>query len=392
MRLIYCLPKLQHLPIINIFSNHSLNYLTPLNINYNWSFGSLLGLYLVFQIITGILLAMFYTPHGLYAFSSIEFIMRDVNYGWLLRYIHMNIASFLFFFIYFHIARNLYFISYTNPRKTIWYSGILIFILMMAIAFMGYVIPWGQMSYWGATVITNIFSAIPYIGQDIALWLWGGFAVDTATINRFFSLHYILPFIVVIIVIVHLYFLHLQGSSNPIGIANTRVDKITFLPYFYVKDLFIIIVSLIVLFIIIGFTPNLFGHPDNYIFANAIITPTHIVPEWYFIPFYAILRTIPNKLGGVICMALSILSIIFLTWTTKVLRLSISNNQCNYFFNFIYFTFIFNTIAIGWIGAQPVEYPYTTISLILTINYFIILIICLIVINLVDLYISKCKK
>jgi ubiquinol-cytochrome c reductase cytochrome b subunit len=394
MRLIYNIPRLNNLNFLTILNNHTFNYSTPININYGWSFGSLLGLYLVLQILTGILLVMFYTPHSGFAFLSTEFIMRDVNYGWLLRYLHANIASFLFIFLYFHMLRNLYFHSYSNPRKILWYSGIIIFGLMMATAFMGYVLPWGQMSYWGATVITNLFSAIPYIGQDIAFWLWGGFAVDTATLVRFFSLHYLLPFIILILVILHLYFLHIQGSSNPLGISNTRADKISFLPYFYVKDLFIFIVSLIFLFSIVFFIPNIFGHPDNYIPANPLVTPTHIVPEWYFIYFYAILRTVPNKLGGVVCMALAIIIFVVLVWCTKLTSSFVQTNNMHskFYFNYVFFLFIFNTIALGWIGGQVIEFPFTIFSWILTFTYFSYLFFWLIITNLIDFYIANEQK
>jgi quinol-cytochrome oxidoreductase complex cytochrome b subunit len=247
------------------------------------------------------------------------------------------------------------------------------------------------MSYWGATVITNLFSAIPYIGPNIAFWLWGGFSVDSATLVRFFSLHYLLPFIIIVLVIVHLYFIHIQGSSNPLGISNHRADKITFLPYFYVKDLFALLVTLVFLMFIVFFYPNLFGHPDNYIMANAIVTPTHIVPEWYFLYFYAILRTVPNKIGGVICMVLAILVLVFIVWISKfsISTLQINNIQCKFYFNYLFFIFIFNTITLGWIGGQVIEYPYTLISIILTIFYFSFIFIWIIVINLIDLYVGQ---
>jgi len=390
MRLIYSLPRLSNFNLFSLVSNHTLNYSTPINLNYGWSFGSLIGLYLVFQVITGILLVMFYTPHSLYAFMSTEFIMRDVNYGWLIRYLHANIASFIFIFLYMHMARGLYYTSYANPRKMLWYSGIIIFSLMMAIAFMGYVLPWGQMSYWGATVITNLFSAIPYIGTDVACWLWGGFAVDSATLTRFFSLHYLLPFVVVVLVLLHLYFLHIQGSSNPLGLSSRYADRVTFIPYFYVKDIFVIAVSLIFLFSIVCFSPNLFGHPDNYIPANPLITPTHIVPEWYFLYFYAILRTVPNKLGGVICMVMAIIILVILVWVNKLTSslIVVSNPHCKFYFNYFFYIFIFTTIAIGWIGGQVIEFPYTQLSILLTISYFSYIFIWLILLNIIDFYIG----
>jgi ubiquinol-cytochrome c reductase cytochrome b subunit len=276
-----------------------------------WSFGSTAGLCLVMQIISGIFLAMHYTPHIDFAFSSVEHIMRDVNNGWLIRYVHANGASMFFIVIYCHIFRGLYYGSYMYPRSILWVSGVIIFLLMMATAFMGYVLPWGQMSFWGATVITNLFSAIPLVGFSIVEWLWGGFSVDNATLNRFYSLHYLMPFLIAALTLVHLTLLHQHGSNNPLGI-NTNVDTISFYPYFYVKDAFSFLILLTIFSFFVFFYPNALGHPDNYIPANPLVTPPHIVPEWYFLPFYAILRSIPDKLGGVVAMISAILALLLL--------------------------------------------------------------------------------
>ena len=297
--------------ILSILDNHIIDYPTPINITYAWSFGALAGICLVVQIVTGIFLAMHYTPHIDLAFSSVEHIMRDVNNGWLIRYMHANGASMFFIVVYSHIFRGLYYGSYMTPRELLWCSGVLIFLLMMATAFLGYVLPWGQMSFWGATVITNLFSAIPFAGPAIVEWLWGGFSIDNATLNRFFSLHFILPFAIAGLVIAHIALLHRDGSNNPLGI-DSRSDSIPFYPYAYVKDLFSLIVFIVFFSIFLFYFPNLLGHPDNYIPADPMSTPAHIVPEWYFLPFYAILRSIPDKLGGVAAMGGAIVILFFL--------------------------------------------------------------------------------
>jgi len=291
------------LPIFS-FLNHELHeYPTPRNLNYWWNYGSLAGIMLVIMIVTGIVLAMHYTPNTAMAFDSVERIMRDVNYGWLIRYLHMNGATMFFIVTYIHIFRGLYFGSYKTPRELLWMLGVVILLLMMATAFMGYVLPWGQMSFWGATVITNLFSAIPLVGQHIVTWLWGGFAVDNATLNRFFSLHYLLPFVIVGVVVLHIIALHRFGSNNPLGIdMKGPQDSIPFHPYYTVKDFFGLGVFMIFYAGLVFFAPNLFGEPDNYIPANPLATPPEIVPEWYFLPYYAILRSIPNKLLGVLAM------------------------------------------------------------------------------------------
>jgi len=350
-----------------------------------WSFGSLAGLYLSLQILTGILLVIFYTPQTDLAFNSVEVIMRSINNGWLIRYTHSNIASFFFIFVYIHIIRALYYNSYFSPRRSLWYTGLVIFILIIMTAFIGYVLPWGQISFWGATVITNLFGAIPVFGKDIAMWLWGGFTIDNATLVRFFSLHYLLPFLISVIVLLHLYFLHIYGSSSPIGIF-TVYDKITFLPYFYVKDFFILIVSLIFFTLINFFYPNLLGHADNYIKANALITPVHIVPEWYFLYFYAILRSIPNKLGGVICIAGAIFILFIISWlqllvyTKKTIKLML----LKYNFKKIFIYFISTIVLLGWIGAKPIEFPFVFIGIVCIFLYFFFLGIGLLSIYIYD--------
>lgn len=294
--------------IVAFIDSHIIHYPTPINLNYAWSFGSLSGLCLIIQIITGLFLAMHYTPHIDLAFSSVEHIMRDVNNGWLIRYIHANGASMFFIVVYCHIFRGLYYGSYMQPRQLLWCSGVIIFILMMGTAFMGYVLPWGQMSFWGATVITSLVTAVPVIGQYIVEWLWGGFIVDNATLNRFFSLHFFLPFIIAGLSLLHLALLHKDGSNNPLGISSAS-DKIPFYPYFVIKDTFAFFSFLLIFILFVFYFPNVLGHPDNYIPADSLHTPAHIVPEWYFLPFYAILRAIPDKLYGVILMIFSIVFI-----------------------------------------------------------------------------------
>jgi len=353
--------------ILSFVDSHIINYPTPINLNYLWSFGSSAGICLIIQILTGILLAMHYTPHIDLAFISVEHIMRDVNNGWLIRYLHANGASFFFIVVYSHIFRGLYFGSYIYPRGALWFSGVIIFLLMMATAFMGYVLPWGQMSFWGATVITNLFSAIPLVGGAIVEWLWGGFSVDNATLNRFFSLHYLLPFLISGLTLLHLSLLHTNGSNNPIGV-NTNLDTISFYPYFYVKDLFAFLILISSLLFFVLYYPNVLGHSDNYIPANPLVTPAHIVPEWYFLPFYAILRSIPDKLGGVAAMGGAILILLLL----PILNTSnIRSTKFRPIFAFFYWVFAINFLLLGWIGQKPVESPFIEIGIFSTIFYFI---------------------
>ena len=355
-------------PISSIFHNHLVTYPTPININYFWSFGSLAGVCLGIQILTGVFLAMHYTPNIINAFNSVEHIMRDVNGGWLIRYLHANGASLFFAVVYIHIARGLYFRSYGTPRETLWWSGVIIFVLMMATAFMGYVLPWGQMSFWGATVITNLFSAIPVYGDTITKWLWGGYSVDNATLNRFFSLHYLLPFLIAGMVILHLALLHIVGSSNPLGV-DSRLDQVSFYPYFYVKDLASFLVLMSAWIFLVSFYPNLLNHPDNYIEANALVTPSHIVPEWYFLPFYAILRSIPSKFWGVVYMGGAIIILFYLPLRSKTLVLS---TRFRPFFKTFYWIWIAIVLLLGWLGGQSITPTNVGLSTLCTSFYFII--------------------
>jgi len=367
-------------PILSFIDSHIIDYPTPVNLNYFWSFGSAAGLCLVIQIVTGIFLAMHYTPHIDFAFYSVEHIMTDVNNGWLIRYLHANGASMFFITIYCHIFRGLYYGSYINPRGKLWATGVIIFLLMMATGFMGYVLPWGQMSFWGATVITNLFSAIPFIGGSIVEWLWGGFSVDNATLNRFFSLHYLMPFVIVGVVLEHLALLHNVGSNNPLGI-NSNVDTVSFYPYFYVKDLFAFLILVLVFSFFVFFYPNALGHADNYIPANPLVTPPHIVPEWYFLPFYAILRSIPDKLGGVIAMVSAILILLLL----PVINTSeIRSSKFRPIFGVAYWFLVSDFLLLGWIGQKPVESPYIEVGMFATIFYFLFFLFLLPIIGLIE--------
>lgn len=356
--------------ILSIVNNHIVDYPTPINISYIWGFGSLSGIILGVQIVTGIFLAIHYTPQVDLAFLSVEHIIRDVNNGWFLRYLHANGASFFFIVVYIHMFRGLYYGSYAYPRGVLWCSGVVIFILIMATAFIGYVLPWGQMSFWGATVITNLVSAVPGVGEPIVQWLWGGFSVDNPTLNRFFSLHYLLPFVIAALAISHLVLLHSEGSNNPLGVSG-KGNVISFYPYFYIKDLFGFILMFIVFSFFVFFYPNTLGHPDNYIAANPIVTPAHIVPEWYFLPFYAILRSIPHKLGGVIAILGAIVLLIFLP------ILNTSEVRSSFFrplFRKFFWLFFVNGLLLGWIGQNVVEYPFVEIGQVCTVFYFSFLI------------------
>lgn len=362
--------------------SHIIDYPTPINLNYMWSFGSLAGLSLVIQIVSGIFLAMHYCPDIDLAFYSVEHIMTDVNNGWLLRYVHANGASMFFIVIYCHIFRGLYYGSYMYPRGVLWASGVTIFLLMMATAFMGYVLPWGQMSFWGATVITSLFSAIPYVGYPIVEWLWGGFSVSNATLNRFYSLHYLMPFLIAGLVILHLALLHKDGSNNPLGV-NTNVDTVPFYPYYYVKDLFAFSMFVFVFAFFVFFYPNVLGHSDNYIPANPMVTPAHIVPEWYFLPFYAILRSIPDKLGGVVAMISAILVLLLLPIinTSKV-----RSSKFRPIFATAYWFLVSDFAILGWIGQKPVETPYIEIGQFATVFYFIFFLVLIPFIGLLENY------
>lgn len=356
-------------PLFKIANNALIDLPAPINISAWWNFGSLLGLCLIIQILTGLFLAIHYTADIRLAFNRVNHICRDVNYGWLLRILHANGASFFFICIYLHIGRGIYYGSFIYQPT--WLVGVIILFLVIATAFIGYVLPWGQISFWGATVITNLVSAVPYLGTDIVQWIWGGFAVDKATLTRFFTFHFILPFIVAAITIIHLLFLHQTGSNNPLGI-NSNIDKIPFHPYFSFKDLtgFIVIIMALTLLTLID--PYLLGDPDNFIPANPLVTPPHIQPEWYFLFAYAILRSIPNKLGGVIALVLSIAILIILPFTNLRKFRGIQFYTIN---QFLFWFILITVILLTWIGAKPVEDPYVLIGQILTVLYFIYYII-----------------
>jgi quinol-cytochrome oxidoreductase complex cytochrome b subunit len=369
----------QRLPIVS-YLDHAIGtkYPAPRNLNYFWNFGFLAGFVLVMMILTGIFLAMNYTPHTSMAFDSVERIMRDVNYGWLMRYAHANGASFFFIVVFIHIFRGMYYGSYKAPREVLWWIGILILLAMMATAFMGYVLPWGQMSFWGATVITNMFSAIPAVGDAIVTLLWGGFSVDNPTLNRFYALHYLLPFVIIGLVIFHIWALHIPGSNNPLGIEVAPADKIPFHPYYTVKDFYGLGVFLLVYFAVVFYAPNMLGHPLNYEKANPLVTPPHIVPEWYFLPFYAILRAIPNKLLGVIAMFGSIFILFVLPWLdTSRVRSAVFRPVFRVFF----WIFVANVAMLTWCGAQLPEGLPVILSQLGTFWYFFHFIVLLPVIG-----------
>lgn len=359
--------RLIRLDYIKTLCEHLGKYPAPFNLNYFWGFGSLSIFYLLIQIISGLLLAMYYTAHSDMAFDSVQHIMRDVNRGWLIRYVHSTGSSMFFAVVYLHIGRGLYYGSYLYPRALVWCSGVIIFLLMMATAFLGYVLPWGQMSFWAATVITNLFSAIPLIGENITQWLWGGFSVDNPTLKRFFVLHFVLPFVILGAVGIHLVLLHRVGSGNPLGMDS--VETIPFYPYYFLKDFVFFFFSLIIFTIGVCWYPNLFIHPDNYIRANPMVTPAHIVPEWYFLPFYAMLRAIPDKLGGVLVMIISIL-ILFFVPLFGAIDNRLRSTDFRPGFRFIFWFFIVNFLLLGWLGSCPVEEPYITISRYCTVFYF----------------------
>nr|YP_010583024.1 cytochrome b [Zorka agnesae]UGN61470.1 cytochrome b [Zorka agnesae] len=350
--------------LIKIINYSIIDLPAPINLSAWWNFGVLLGLCLVIQILSGLLLSMHYTANVEMAFYTVNHIMRDVNYGWLMRVVHANGASMFFMCLYIHTGRGIYYGSYKYVKT--WMVGVVLMLLTMATAFLGYVLPWGQMSFWGATVITNLLSAIPYIGFSIVNWLWGGFAVDNATLSRFFSLHFILPFIILMMAVIHIFFLHVTGSNNPVGV-NSNFDKIPFHPYFSIKDIVGVMIILMLLLMISLAEPYMLSDPDNFIMANPMVTPVHIQPEWYFLFAYAILRSIPNKLGGVMALFLSILILVILPFSMKMKFKSISFypiNQINFWM------YVITMILLTWIGARPVESPFVNTGIILTIMYF----------------------
>nr|AGZ18941.1 cytochrome b [Dermophis mexicanus] len=353
-------------PMIKIINNSFIDLPSPSNLSSLWNYGSLLGICLIMQILTGLFLAMHYTADTTMAFSSVAHIYRDVNYGWLMRNLHANGASFFFIFIYMHIGRGIYYGSYLY--KETWNIGVILLLLVMATAFVGYVLPWGQMSFWGATVITNLLSAIPYIGNNLVQWIWGGFSVDNATLTRFFAFHFILPFLIIGASILHLLFLHETGSNNPTGL-NSNFDKVTFHPYFSYKDIMGFTIALFMLTMLALFSPNLLGDPENFTPANPLTTPPHIKPEWYFLFAYAILRSIPNKLGGVLALFFSILILMIIPLLHTAKQRSMMFQPTT---QMMFWLIVANTMILTWIGGQPVEEPFIMIGQLSSMLYFIL--------------------
>jgi quinol-cytochrome oxidoreductase complex cytochrome b subunit len=358
----------RRLPIVSFVHSSFVAYPTPRNLNYWWTFGGILAFMLGVQIITGIVLAMHYMPHVDHAFNSVEQIMRDVNFGWLLRYLHANGASMFFLAAYIHMFRGMYYGSYKEPREVLWILGVILLILMIATGFMGYVLPWGQMSFWAATVITNLFSAIPGVGEPIVTWLWGGYAVGNPTLNRFYSLHYLLPFVIAGVVGLHIWALHVVGQNNPTGVEpKSEKDVVAFTPYATIKDSFFMALFCVLFAWFVFYVPNYLGHSDNYIPANPLVTPAHIVPEWYYLPFYAILRAIPSKLGGVLMLIASLVILIFLPWldTSKV-----RSARYRPLYRQFFWAFVLVCVGLGWLGSKPAEGGYTIAARIFTAYYF----------------------
>lgn len=372
----------KRLPIGRLIHAEFVSYPTPRNLNYWWTFGAILSFMLGAQIVTGIVLSMHYTPHADLAFKSVEGIMRDVNYGWLIRYLHANGASMFFLAVYVHMFRSLYYGSYKQPRELVWVLGVITYLLMVMAGFTGYVLVWGQMSYWAATVITNLFSVIPVVGDSIVTWLWGGYAVGNPTLNRFFSLHYLLPFMIVGVSVLHVWAVHVAGQNNPTGIElQTDKDTVPFTPYATVKDIFGTTVFLIFFAWFVFYIPNYLGHADNYIPANPSVTPAEIVPEWYYLPFYAILRAIPDKLLGVIAMLGSIGVLAFLPWLdTSPVR----SARYRPLFRWFFWLFVAACIGLGWLGTKPAEGVYVTMARLLTVYYFAFFLIVLPVLGFVE--------
>nr|AFG19467.1 cytochrome b [Pingalla lorentzi] len=370
-------------PLLSIANNALVDLPAPANISVWWNFGSLLGLCLATQILTGLFLAMHYTADIATAFSSVAHICRDVNYGWLIRNIHANGASFFFICIYMHIARGLYYGSYLY--KETWNVGVILLLLVMMTAFVGYVLPWGQMSFWGATVITNLLSAIPYVGNTLVQWIWGGFSVDNATLTRFFAFHFLFPFIIAALTMIHLLFLHETGSNNPLGL-NSNADKISFHPYFSYKDLLGFVALLIALISLSLFSPNLLGDPDNFTPANPLVTPPHIKPEWYFLFAYAILRSIPNKLGGVLALLASILVLMVVPILHTSKQRSLTFRPLT---QALFWTLVANVIILTWIGGMPVEEPFILIGQVASFLYFFIFLVLIPLAGLVENIILK---
>jgi ubiquinol-cytochrome c reductase cytochrome b subunit len=379
----------ERLPLFSMMHKEYAAFPTPKNFNYLWNFGAIATFMLATMIATGVFLAMYYTPSTDHAFNSVERIMRDVNWGWMIRYLHMNGASLFFMAVYVHIFRGLYYGSYKKPRELLWILGVIILLLMMATAFMGYVLPWGQMSFWGATVITNLFSAIPLVGNSIVTWLWGGFAVDNPTLNRFYALHFLLPFVIFAVVFLHIAALHVSGSNNPTGIdPKSPKDTVPFHPYYTAKDGFGLALFLVFYALMVFYAPNYMGDPDNYIPANPMVTPTHIVPEWYFLPFYAILRSfvwdihipfthivlISSKLGGVILMFGAVLLMFVLPWLD---RSPVRSAVFRPLFRKFFWAYVAACIALGWVGSRPPEGVAVLIGQVATAYYFLFYLVIL---------------
>jgi ubiquinol-cytochrome c reductase cytochrome b/c1 subunit len=372
----------ERLPIARMLHGQFVEFPTPRNLNYMWTFGGILMFCLVVQIVTGITLAMHYVPSAKEAFDSVETIRRDVNYGWLLRNIHMVGSSMFFLAVYLHIFRGLYYGSYKAPREVLWILGVFIFLAMMATAFLGYTLPWGQMSFWGATVITNFFTAIPVVGNAITTWLWGGFAVGAPTLNRFFALHYLLPFVIAGLVALHIWALHVAGQNNPTGLdVKSPADTVPMAPFAIMKDAFALAVFAMLFAWFVFFAPDYLGHPDNYNEANALVTPPHIVPEWYFLPFYAILRAIPSKLGGVIAMFGAVAILAFVPWldTSRV-----RSSKYRPIYRWFFVLFCITCVALGYLGSRPAEGSYVVWSRIFTFLYFAHFLLILPIVGLIE--------
>jgi ubiquinol-cytochrome c reductase cytochrome b/c1 subunit len=372
----------ERLPLMRMMHGQFVDFPTPRNLNYMWTFGGILTFMLVVQILGGLVLSMHYQPSAGAAFDSVEAIRRDVNYGWLLRNIHAVGASMFFLAVYLHIARGLYYGSYKAPREILWILGVIIFLLMMATGFMGYALVWGQMSFWGVTVITNLFSAIPIVGEAIRTWLWGDFSVSGVTLNRFFSLHFLLPFVIAGVVILHIWALHVVGQNNPTGIEiKTKSDSVPMLPYAVMKDVFAMAVFTMLFAWFVFFAPDYLGHPDNYIEANPLSTPPHIVPEWYFLPFYAILRAIPSKLGGVLAMFGSIAILVIIPWLDTS---SIRSAKYRPIFKWFLWAFFFTVLALGYLGGKPAEGSYVRWAQLFTAYYFVFFLLIMPIVGLLE--------
>ena len=376
----------ERLPIMRMMHGQFVDFPTPRNLNYLWTFGGILVFCLVTQIVTGIILAMHYVPHAEHAFDSVQHIKRNVNYGWMIQSMHAVGASMFFIAVYIHMFRGLYYGSYKAPREVLWILGVLILLVMMATGFLGYTLPWGQMSFWGVTVITNLFSSldeiIPGLGTAVVTWLWGGYSVTGTTLNRFFSLHYLLPFVIFGLVVLHVWALHVVGQNNPTGIeVKTKSDTVPMSPFAIMKDLFALAVFLILFSWFVFFAPDYLGHADNYIPANALVTPAHIVPEWYFLPFYAILRAIPSKLGGVIAMFSAIVVLVFIPWldTSRV-----RSTKYRPIYRWFFWLFVFTCLALGYLGSRPAEGAYVLWAQIFTFYYFAHFLLVIPIVGLIE--------